>query len=687
MNRAIDNSLVSQLTASIREDLGARHISEAIDKLDILMQYSQDSQIRADYEELRANYSAMLAFLTHGGSDANRFRVQSGITRQAWTILLRTRRAIRLQTSDDTYTRTATRLAQEMTDTTSLIRQWSHTLPSEERFTLMDSLFDLLWTSPLWNQDDTSLWRDFIMRQDAMVQQHLAGALFLAVWEYPDPEKLSLLTLLAESSDKRTRTMAGTALVFIGQQHGHDLEMLAGCWPGTLCATKLPLVASVQMEFALILASKVDTDREQQEIEAIPHTSGAQAILEALKIKMKYVRKRLSLGYDPNLMRMSTLHSCKFLSVCSHWFLPFDSTHPLAQSLAVGSDGTENVALTKMTQVSADCDIDKYSMCELINGNKNLAQSITEQFRMSGIVPQEVTLPDMTLRHTVQNLYRFFTQSPVCHDVANPFKSFHLLAEQKRFRAQDSEEVFLSCASTLLDAGEYDATARLLDSMVSQYGASARLLCLRGRCHEHASDYPKAYRCYTQATFLEEHDLELALHMQHCCAMLGKREEMYTWLDKVIELHTSDDTYLRIKARELMQDHRWADALKVYYHLAYDTPTDKEATMAIARCEMMQGNTAAAQKYLEKTLDIQGTPDWKTHMLSAHLCFAQGAWPKAKTYYVAAAERFFRDGVGVYADFLKCYEDDRALLRANGIDDNDASLMRDALWLALIHGQ
>ncbi len=686
MKRAIDPSTMRQLAQSVNEDLKERHISEALDKLSVLAQYCQDGQIRAELEELRANYVAMLSFLTHGGTDNNRFSIQDDIVRQTWTLLMRTRRSVRLLSADDTYSKTAMSMSQEVDDARSIMQQWAHTLPSEERFALQDTLFDFLWTSPLWTHADTTLWHDFICRQDSMVQQHLIGAVFLSTWEYPDLEKLALITLMADSDERRTRMTAATALVLVEQTYGQELESLGGYRPDALCTSLLSLSTSVQMEIALILASKVDTEVEQREIDAIRPSDMATAIKQALQIKLKYVRKRLAIGYDPNLSRLSALHSCKFLGKCSHWFLPFDSTHPLVQSMTLGTSGQENQALRKMTQVSADCDVDKYAMCEMIDGNKRLAQSMSEQLEQSGIGPRDTQLPDMTLRHIVQNLYRFFTQSSVCHDLCNPFASPHLLIGQERFRTQESEEACLACAETLQDATEYEASARILDSMQHQYGASARLLRLRGNCHERMRDFQKAYRCYTQATFLEEPDLKLALLLYRCCGKLDKKEERYAWLDKIIELTPGNNTYLHVKASLLEEDGRWPDALKLYYRLVYDDATDKVATEAIARCELMLGNLGPAQKYLEKLLDMPDMPSWQSHMLCAHLNFVQGNWLKAKTYYVAAAEEFIRKKNSTYAEFLDCYEQEKRVLTANGISEQDSNLMRDALWMTFIHG-
>ena len=686
MSRPINISTLKQITDSVYEELYANHIREAHDTLSVLVQYSQDSQIRADFEELRVNYCAMLNFLTGGGSDDNRATIQARMLQRSWEMLTRVRRDVRMRTGSDTYSKTATKLAQDGNDARSLMQQWTSTLPSEERFTLQDTIFDYLWTSPLWSNTETALWHKFIQRQDYMVQQHLLGALMLAVWEFPDLEKLSVITLMAESENKRTRLTAITALVFINQQYGHELEELAGYSPGTLCTTLRPTVMAVQKEFVLMLASKVSFEHEQDIINNLPKDDTATAIREAMNIKLDFVKRRLASGLDPNFSRMSTLHSCRFLSICSHWFLPFDTSHPLVQSIIMGNDGKENKALNKMAEVITDCDIDKYAMCEMIGSNKQLAQSLSEQLEQAGMVPQDTKQPDITLRHIVQNLYRFFTQSHVSRDVRNPFASYQLLINQQRFRTNDGESIYLDCAKILYDAKEYDAALLLLDSMMQQYGASQALLKLKAKCYQQAGKDQEAYSCYTQAMFLDEDDWYMMNILVLCCEKLGKRKEMYHWLDKLLEKNPDDKTLLLRKAESLEEDGRWNDALQLYHRISYLRPTDAEAIVDIVRGEFMTCNVDAIKKYITKIEGLESNLTWTITMLRADLCFIQNNWKAAKAYYTTALYTFLDEGEFTIDDFRYSFERHRDMIKANGISNDDINLMWDAIWTSYIHG-
>ena len=173
MKHDIDAATLNSLAFSTLDDLNNRHISEAIDKMSFLIQNGHDDQSRAEFEELRTNYHAMLSFLSQGGTDEHRAEIQDNIARQVWRVLQRITRIIRLNHSDDAYCKTYTLLTEQGSDAHSLMQQWSFTPPSEERLILQDQLFDTLWTSPRWKPADATMWNEFIQRQDYLVQEQL----------------------------------------------------------------------------------------------------------------------------------------------------------------------------------------------------------------------------------------------------------------------------------------------------------------------------------------------------------------------------------------------------------------------------------------------------------------------------------------------------------------------------------
>ena len=686
MKHDIDAATLNSLAFSTLDDLNNRHISEAIDKMSFLIQNGHDDQSRAEFEELRTNYHAMLSFLSQGGTDEHRAEIQDNIARQVWRVLQRITRIIRLNHSDDAYCKTYTLLTEQGSDAHSLMQQWSFTPPSEERLMLQDQLFDTLWTSPIWKPADATMWDEFIQRQDDLVQEHLLWAIFLSCYEYPDQEKLSLILKMAESADYRISRVAITALTFILRQHGDILSSLGILSPSMLSPKQLSIILQIEHEFALMLASQKDTERETDELDALPQDDIGETLKKAFKIKVSYIKRRVALGYDHNLTRLSLLHSSKFFSKCSHWFLPFDRSHPLAQSLTLGDDGQTNDFLSRFAEVSNDCDVDKYAMCEMINNNQVLARSMAEQMQQADLPLNNMDLPDMTLRHMMQNLYRFFTQSPICKSLPCPFHDIHMLISDQSFRRADSEELCTHCVRTLMDAEEFVTASIVLESMAQQYGASAELMILQGNCYEHRDRISEAYRCYTQAALLEEPDESLAQSLYRCSMSLKKKEEQIRWLDVLIQKQPDHVSLLFQKASFFTEEKRWKEAREVYYHILYDHSEDMEALRGIVTCEMMLQNIPAAQKYSEKLMEDPAPNPWSSRTLLGNLAFIQGDWKKAKAYYTSAAECYIREKNGTYATYLEQYEKQREFFLSNNISKVDADLMRDSLWMTFIHG-
>lgn len=686
MKRAIDEFALKRLSSAVIEDLSERRISEAIDKLSFLIQNVQDDRIRADFEELRANYYAMLSFLIQGGTDEHRAEIQEQMAQRVWMLLQGISRDIRLHISDDAYCKTYSQLTEQGIDAETLMHQWSITPPSEERFILQDHLFHLLWISPLWKSADRSLWQDFISRQNTLVQQHLIWGIFLSCYEYHDQEKFSLINSLADNEDNKVLMAAVTAMSFLLRKYKDILTPLGLLSAATIPNRFLPVLMESDQEYALILASKKDTEDEARELDAIPQDNINEALKKAFALKISYIKRRIAKGYDPNLNRMSILHSSKFFSTCSHWFLPFDSSHPMVQSLGLEKDGQEHDILSKFSEISNDCDVDKYAMLEMMNDNQTLAQTLAAQMEQSGMGLEEVKLPDQTLRHMMQNLYRFFTQSSASNSLNNPFEDPTMLIADDLFRPQNNEQFCLECVRTLLEANQVQCAASVLEGMVRHYGTSAELFHLKGCCFEKNDNYLDAYRCYTQAAFLEEPDRTIAGKLYHCSRILLKKTEEHRWLDVLIQMEPENTEWLYRKAELLLKEKKWNEAREIFYRITYYQPSDMDVVRGIVTSELMLQNIPTAVKYSEKLLDDHSPYPWESRTLLGNLAFIQGDWKRAKVYYTSAAESYIKDTNSTYAKYLEHYESCREALEANNISKIDIDLMRDILWTAFIHG-
>ena len=451
----IDAKTLSLITQSGLQNFAEGHILDGIAALRTLLPYcSTETIISAEAESLEENYHHMLTFLRHGGDDENRGKVQAKIQGQGIALLEQAHRAIRLSIGSDLYSKAVTALQESGKE--DAVTRWSGLLTPEEISDAQDDLFDLLWTSSLWTPQDTAYWYDFLLRQREMVQQHLAGAIFLSAWEYFDAEKMQLLGLLAESESRRTRISSATYLFMLRLRHRMFLPLMPPL-PDRLCSRKHRTAAQVQYEMLLMLVSEKDMEHELKEAELITKglISGEQAldvnnIKKIIALRGRYLRNRLQRGLDLNLSKAPLLHSCKYMHRISHWFLPFDKNHPLFQSVMIDEQGNEKQKFSVLVDLILDCDVDKLATLYLVANDNDFSKAM-QQFDEQDIPDLgNAVIPEYSFRFIIQDLFRFFIHSPLAPQLDNPFRRKDTLLDIPElltfFSADDLDSVDIHAA-------------------------------------------------------------------------------------------------------------------------------------------------------------------------------------------------------------------------------------------------
>ena len=163
----MDNVTLNNITASCKKELSALFIGTGLDQLRIIARYCSDSQIISQVEELEENYHCMLMFLAGGGKDEERAFTQKKICKKAQEILRVAHRNIRLQEEHTKYSKAFHELKSlyGVEPEEELLRKWGTNPMPDEQLLIQDHIFNLIWTSPLWNQKHTAQWYEFISRQ------------------------------------------------------------------------------------------------------------------------------------------------------------------------------------------------------------------------------------------------------------------------------------------------------------------------------------------------------------------------------------------------------------------------------------------------------------------------------------------------------------------------------------------
>ncbi len=640
-------------------NFSAGHILDGIAALRTLLPYcASETIVACEAESLEKNYHYMLSFLRKGGDDQQRNDVQAKIQRQGAALLEQTSRAIRIQIGSDRYGKAWAYLKENFgPDIQKNVLEAFKSAPfkGEPEGERQDDLFDLLWTSPLWTPQDTAFWYDFFLGQRDMIQQHLAGALFLSAWEYHDAEKMQLLALLADSECRRTRISAVSYLLLLRLRHNEQAALLPPLPASLLTKKGRKLIAKVQYEMLLMLVSEKDMKQELEEIGQLSHdiVTGKQTLdlsnfRTLLETRGQHLRNRLKRGLDPNLSKTALLHNCKYLNRIAHWFLPFDKTHPLFQSVMIDENGNEKQNLSTLVDLILDCDTDKIATLYLIANDKDFSKAV-QQFDNQELPDLEnAVIPEYTFRFIMQDLYRFFGHSPLHGQLANPFREELTLLELPELTGLFTAADCISCCNLLYELERDKQVLSIVDNLIGREGASVPALMLKARVLKTLSNSPlkgedssplrggwvgSAISCARSAEILQPDNTDILQFLTECYAAQHRFEEELEYLQRLAELLPDDPSFRRLIPMTMIKAGRKEEALQLLFKLDYETTEDDPTIIAaIADTALDLGKLDIAERYTLKEMEDPPQPSPEASPKSS---------PKGKDFSLS-----FRRGLG-----------------------------------------
>ena len=666
---------------------------DGIAALRTLLPYcATETIIYAEAESLEKNYHHMLSFLRHGGDDQKRGEVQAKIQKQGIALLEQANRAIRLSLNSDHYSKAWSRLRESYGDANQarLLDRWNSLLTPEETGETQDDLFDLLWTSPLWTTQDTALWYDFFLGQQDMVQQHLAGALFLSTWEYYDAEKIQLLSLLADSECHRTHISASTYLLLLRLRH-KELAALMPPLPDCLRSHKgRGAVAQVQYEMLLMLVSEMDMKKELDEVGELSKnlliddkTLNMEGIKALAGMRERYLKNRLQRGLDPNLAKTVLLHHCKYLNRIAHWFLPFDKNHPLFQTVMIDDKGRERRHLSNLVDLILDCDVDKLATLYLVSNDKDFSKVVHQLNDQQIPGFEDAVIPEYTFRFIMQDLYRFFLHSPVSSQLFNPFRDKQTLLDFPELSTLFSSADCLSCCRLLLET-ERDAQAlAAVDDLISREGATAKTLQLKGEVLIHMKRYAEAQGCLRNAELLQPEDADILRLLVECSVAQHRYEEELEYLQRLAELFPDDKSYRRLIPMTMAKTGRNEEALQLFFQLDYENPEEDVNTITcIAVTALALGKLDIAERYTEKEMQLTEGKNWLSYLRMGHIHLLRGNWKNSLDSYEQFINTFCKETGKDVKNALTIFNETQELLTSKGISQEDLLLIHDILQAA-----
>ena len=683
----IDSKTLHLITQNGLEAFALGRILDGIAALHTLLPYcATETIICAEAESLEKNYQYMLSFLRKGGEDQERGEVLEKIQQQGIVLLMQASRAIRISQGIDHYSKTFANLPPNILD------KWSSLLTPEEIGETQDDLFDLLWTSPIWTAQDTARWYDFILGQQDMVQQHLAGAIFLAAWEHYDEEKMQLLGFLVDSECSRTRLSAVAYLLLLRFKYKELVPLMSPLPQSILTHKGRQLIPQLQYEMLIMLLSEKDMKQELEESESLTRdlltnlkSIDINKIKAIIELKGRYLKNRLQRGFDPNLSRAPLLHTCKYLQRISHWFLPFDKTHPLFQSVMIDEKGNERQNLSSLVDFIMDCDVDKLATLYHIANDKEFS-TVAKQLDDQKIPDiEDAIIPEYGFRFIIQDLYRFFLHSPLGSQLVNPFREEGTLLDFPDLAALFNAEECIDCCSMLLELGRDKEALTNLDNFINREGASVVSLILKGQIFMQTGRYTEAIASLRSAEMLQADNINILHLIAECYAALHRFEEELEYLQRLAELFPEEDTYRRLVPMTMVKAGRYEEALQLLFKLDYEASEDDKTIIdAIASTALKIDKLDIAERYTEKELQLTEGKRWQAHLRAGHIKLLQSNWKSCIDSYEQFVNFFCEDTGKDAKAALALLSKELDSLIPKGINKDDTLLIHDIVQAAVL---
>lgn len=693
----IDSKTLRLITQSGFQAFALGRILDGIAALRTLLPYcAAETIVCAEVESLEKNYHYMLSFLRKGGDDEKRGEVQAKIQRQGVALLEQANRAIRLGINSDQYSKTLNALQETYGPNVqeNILEAFkSSPFKGELEGMRQDDLFDFLWTSPFWTAQDTAFWYDFLLRQRDMVQQHLEGAVFLSLWEHYDAEKMQLLGHLADSECRRTHISAASYLLLLRLRHKELVPMMPPLPHSLLSAKGKKLIAEVQYEMLLMLISEKDMEKELKEAESLTKEllSGEkgmnmESIKDIISLRGRYLRNRLQRGLDINLSKIPLLHHCEYMRRIAHWFMPFDKTHPLFQSVMIDEKGNEKHNLSSLVDFILDCDIDKMVTLYLVSNDKDFSKAVQKLDDQELPGMENAAIPEYTIRYIMQDLFRFFGHSPLHTQLVNPFRGELTLFDFPGLASLFSIEECVKCCSLLYELGRDKQAVAILDDTIKREGASAAALLLKARVLRRQKRYAEAVSCARSAELLEPDNTDILRFLMECFGIQKRLEETLEYLKRLAELLPEDRRIRRLIPVTLDELGRKEEALQLFFKLDYESTEDDEDYETIVSCiadtALSLDKLDIAERYTEKVLDLYDGKQHDAQLRMGHIRLLQGDMKSALDHYEQYVniycELYGTEAKVALAEFNKC----REMLVSKGIKEEDFLLIHDILQAA-----
>ena len=695
----------------------SKSLFEAIRKLKILLRSHKLSELASKLEMLESSYKSMLDFFAQGYKDPNGEQfcnnlqleilkindrsvfdiLQPGYTNPFYT----KSRAVKgkygslIQITDELGGKTNNLDIMRMLPANE---QDKNTIAQlcKERETLIEDLFDYIWTSPELTESEIGVIKKVLSANESpiFVRKLIISALYLSVISFYDEEKIKILAELYNSENRELSVRALIAVYAISYVYEYRisisdklkqiLEMMTlnGHYNSDIKMIMLQHIKSLNTErinkkmneelIPELMKISPDIYRQlknkhfsiEESIDANPEWNKFMDNSDVTS-KLQELNELQIEGGDVFMSTFSHMKSYGFFTHVSNWFLTYYSDN------ANIYDEHKAKILESIDKSYYLCDNDKYSFALTLQ----MLPTAESEIMLSQINEQNIGIKELKLselntdnsrtekevRSNIQDLYRFYKlnnktlQYPDLFDFIPFINKSPLIKE-----SQDTENIIFDF---LVKNNYYPEAIKILTSKISRGELDAREYEKLGFCYQNIKEYSKALDCYKKAEFLEAENLWLMKHIAQCyknCGDLSTAEQYYL---KVLSSSPDNISLLNILGNINFEQNELQKSLDYYYKAEYLSDGNSKFWRPIAWVEFLLGNYEKSKCYYDKII-TNDTPTATDYLNIGHYYWVTDNISEAVKYYALSYKAYGND----YNTFKSDFKHDLKVLIEKGVE-------------------
>jgi tetratricopeptide (TPR) repeat protein len=349
----------------------------------------------------------------------------------------------------------------------------------------------------------------------------------------------------------------------------------------------------------------------------------------------------------------------------------------------IDEKGNEKQHFSMLVDLIMDCDVDKLTMLWLVSNDKDFSKAVGKIEGQELPDIKNAVIPEYTFRFIMQDLYRFFTHSPLSSQLINPFKQEETLLDLPELAKFFSIEETVDCCKLLFELVHYKQTLSILDDVIKREGASASALLLKGQVLMWQKNYTEAINCGRSAEMLEPDNADILRFLFECYAWQGRHEEELEYLQKLAEIMPDNKSLPLLIACAIDKVGRHEEALQLFFKLDYELEEDnkdrEKLASSIANTALTLDKLDIAERYTKKELDLSDSKKWEAHLRMGHIKLLEGDWKSALDSYGQFVNTFSKEFGQAANIALAKFMQSQEMLVQKGIKEEDILLIHDAL--------